>query len=390
MHTFNASPRTVVIVGASHSGVATATELRNAGYAGEIILVGDETGLPYHRPHLSKDSLTAQMPEPKDLKPASFYKERGITLRLGTEVTAIDRSAKQLQLRDGGSLPYDALVLATGANARSLPAALQGGVNAVVLRDRLDWQALTAAFAEARSLAVIGGGFIGLEVAAAAREKGLAVTVVEAAERLMMRSVYPVIAERVLAEHRDSGINIRLGVTVSKVTAQGLSLADGSEIDADLVLACVGSQPRTVLAVAAQLPCSNGVDTDAFGRTADPAIFATGDCAHWDHQGAAARHESIAATQYQAKVIAATLTGKPTPPPAPFRLWSFQGAVRLQMCGPVVADAEIHVDAPDENSLILRASLDGRLIAVQALNASRQFGAAVAELDVATREALPA
>ncbi|MFC6337580.1 NAD(P)/FAD-dependent oxidoreductase [Pseudomonas karstica] len=381
MDTFGAYPQSVVIVGASHAGVAAATELRNAGYESEIILVGEEEGMPYHRPHLSKDCLAGEMPAPKPIRPESFYDERMITLRLGTCVTGIDRRAKTLFLAEGGRLSYGVLILATGASARSLPAVLQGAERAAILRDKSDWEALSNALLDKASLAVIGGGLIGLEVAAAARERGLSVTVVEAAPRLMMRTLYPEIAAYVLGEHRHKGIDIRLGVTVAGVTEQGLTLGDGSKVDADLVLSSVGSEPRTDLATAAGLPCSNGVDTDACGRTADPSIFAIGDCAHWDHQGASTRHESVAATQFQARAIAAALTGKSAPVQIPFRLWSFQGKLRLQMSGQVLPDAETRIEQLEENSFLLRAFQDGNLIAIQALNAPRSFIAAIGELE---------
>jgi 3-phenylpropionate/trans-cinnamate dioxygenase ferredoxin reductase subunit len=381
MSIFDACLHPILIVGASHAGIAVATELRNAGYAGEVVLIGEEVDLPYHRPHLSKESLSAEMPAPQAIRPETFYAERNITLRLGICVTGIDRQAKTLSLANGSMLSYGALILATGANARSLPASLEGANRAVILRDKRDWQALSSALLDKTSLVVIGGGLIGLEVAAAARERGLSVTVVEAAPRLMMRSLYPNISEYVLQQHRQNGIDIRLGVTVYAVTAQGLTLGDGSKIDADLVLASVGSVPRTELAMAADLACSNGIDTDATGRTVDPAIFAIGDCANWDHQGTATRHESVAATLFQAKAIAAALAGKPTPPQTPFRLWSFQGNLRLQMTGQVLPDAETRVEVlAEELSLLLRAFRHGKLVGIQAVNAPRQFNAAVAEL----------
>jgi len=390
MNTFETSPASVVIVGASHAGLAVAIELRNAGYQNEIVLIGDEDCVPYHRPHLSKESLTADMPAPKSIRPEGFYDERAITLRLGTCVKGMDRSAKKLFLNDGSSVAYGALVLATGASARNLPVSIDGADKAVILRNKKDWQGLANALLTKRSLAVIGGGLIGLEVAAAARERGLAVTVIEAAPRLMMRTLYPELATHVLEQHRHSGIDIRLGVTVAAVTEQGVTLADGAWIDADLVLAAIGSEPRVELATAADLSCRNGIDTDTNGRTADPAIFAIGDCAHWDHLGASTRHESVAATQFQARVIAAALTGEPPPMETPFRLWSFQGKQRLQMSGRLLPDAQTRIERLDDHSLVLRAFQGDSLIAVQALNAPRPFIAAMGELEAAQTESAKA
>lgn len=386
MDTVNAYLDPIVIIGASHAGLAVATELRNAGHEGDITLIGAEESLPYHRPHLSKESLAAEMPGPKPIRPDTFYQERRLQVRLGTWATAIDRSNRSVTLADGSRLAYGALILATGASARRLPATVVGAERALVLRDVRDWHALSNAMRTWTSMAVIGGGFIGLEVAAAAREKGMSVTVVEAAPRLMMRSVYPEIASCVLEQHRRDGIDIRLGATVRAVTPAGLELADGEIIDADVVLASIGSQPRIGLADAAGLACSNGVDTDAHGRTTDPAIFALGDCANWQAQGAAMRHESIAAIQFQAKAVAAAITGQPAPQLTPFRLWSFQGKVRLQMSGPVQRDARTQLESAQGQGLLLHAFQGTELIAVQAVNAPRPFIAAVADLELERTE----
>lgn len=381
MNTVESRPLSVIIVGTSHAAVAVATELRTAGYTDALVLVGEESGVPYHRPHLSKEGLTGDMPCPKAIKPESFYAERNITLRLGTCVTGVDRDSKTLFFAGGGNLFYDILILATGAHARRLPTTLKGADNAVILRDKNDWEVLAKGLLNKRSLAVIGGGLIGLEVAAAAREKGLSVTVIESAPRLMARTLYPEIASIALHRHQRNGIDVRLGVSVSALTGQGVTLADGSTIEADLVLACIGSDPRTELARAAHLPCSNGVDTDACGRTMDPAIFAIGDCANWDHKGTAIRHESIPATLFQARAIAAAITGKPAPAQAPLRLWSFQGTMRLQMSGQVLSHARTDLQQLDEDSFLLQAFDNDRLIALQAINAPRPFIAALGELE---------
>lgn len=370
----------VVIVGASHAGVAAATELRASGYRGDLVLVGEETALPYHRPHLSKESLAGDMPEPRPIRPDSFYQDQAITLRLNTRVTRIDGNAKWLVLSDGTALSYGNLILATGAHARRLPTELAGSDRALILREQTDWQALANALDGSASLAVIGGGLIGLEVAAAARNRGLEVTVIEAGYGLMARSLYPQLAARVFDHHQALGIEIRLNETVTGITETGVTLAGGKTIAADQVLASVGSVPRTELAETSGLACSNGIDVDSCGRTADPSIFALGDCALWDHDGAATRHESVAATQYQGKVIATTLTGQPVPEPSALRLWSFQGGLRLMMSGPVLADADVDIEEVEGSGAVLRAFSNDRLIAVQAMNAPRSFNAALTEL----------
>lgn len=370
----------VVIVGTSHSGVAAASELRTAGYQGDIVLVGKETVLPYHRPHLSKESLAGEMPAPRPIRPASFYDDNAITLRQATRVSRIDRDAKSIVLSDGSRLVYGTLILATGARARRLPAELAGADRAVVLREHTDWQTLATELNGISSLAVIGGGLIGLEVAAAARVRGLSVSVIEAGAGLMARSIYPELASRVCDHHRTQGIDIRLNETVAGITETGITLADGDTINADRILASVGSVPRTELAETSGLACSNGIDVDASGRTVDPSIYALGDCAHWDHQGVAERHENVAATQFQAKVIAAALTGQSIPERTALRLWSYQGALRLMMSGPVLADAYTDIEEVEGGGTVLRAFHNDRLIAVQAMNAPRPFNAAVGQL----------
>lgn len=371
----------VVIVGASHAGLAAAAELRAAGFAGQIDLVGAEPSAPYHRPHLSKESLAADLPAPKPIRPAAYFDDNRIALHHAS-VTAIDRAAQLLLLAGGEVLPYGRLILAPGAEARRLGPDIDPLRRAFSLREKADWQEFGPAFDAARTLAVIGGGLIGLEVAAAARARGKAVTVIEAAPALMGRCLSPELAGLVQARHEDAGIAFRLGASVTGIDDKAIHLRNGEVIGADLFLAAIGSRPRCGLAEAAGLACADGIAVDAGGRTSDPDIFALGDCARW-HDGEALRHESVAATQAQARSVAAALMGLPAPAPHPLRLWSTQGALRLQFTGPVPANATTEITAPAEDARLLRAFLDGRLVAVQALNAPRPFNAAVAEISAA-------
>lgn len=373
----------VVILGASHAGVAVAAELRTAGVAEPIVLIGREDALPYHRPHLSKDSLEGEMPEPKPLRPETYFTDQNIDHRRATRVTAIDRAKRELTLHDGTRLAYSRLVIATGARARRLPEALPGGGRALTLRHRNDWRRLAEHLSRMPTVAVIGGGLIGLEVAAAARARGLAVAVIESTPRLMARSLYAPLGDEALKRHREAGIDVHLGVTIAAVEADTVRLSSGEAIPADLVLAAIGSQPRDDLAHEAGLEVGDGVVVDAQGQSSDPLIFALGDCASWADGlffGRRQRHESVAAALQQAKAIAAAMIGAPPPPPAPLRLWSFQGPLRFQMVGPVSAGARVEVTALPDGGLLAHAFEAGCLVALQALNAPRPFNAEVAKV----------
>ncbi len=377
----NSAP--VVILGASHAGVAVAAELRTAGFAEPIVLIGREDALPYHRPHLSKDSLEGEMPEPKPLRPQAYFTDQNIDHRRATRVIAIDRANRELTLHDGSRLTYSRLVIATGARARRLPEAIPGAGRALTLRHRNDWVRLSEHLSRTPTVAVIGGGLIGLEVAAAARVRGLNVTVIESAPRLMARTLYAPLGDEALKRHRDAGVDIRLGVAIAAIGADTLQLTNGDVVAADLVLAAIGSQPRDDLADDAGLEVRDGVVVDARGASSDPNVFALGDCASWAEGlffGARQRHESVAAVLQQAKAIAAAMTGAPPPPPAPLRLWSFQGPLRFQMVGPVSAGARIETAAQPDGGLLAYAFQAGRLIALQALNAPRPFNAEVAKV----------
>lgn len=372
-----AGERPLLIVGASHSAVYVAAELRAKGYSGRIVMVGEEAELPYHRPHLSKESLGGTTPPPAFLKPEVFYADHRIECRTGMRVETIDRQRRQVVLSSGEHIGYDRLILATGAEPRALPSTVKGAASALVLRNKADWSVLADRLREARSLAIIGGGLIGLEVAAAARAAGLDVTVVEAGSRLMARSLYPALSEKVLARHLQSGITILLNQAVQSIKDRLVRLSDGKVVNADLVLASVGSKPRDALLRDAGLPTHDGVVVDSMGQTSDPHILAVGDCAKWpDGEGSSIRHESVAAAQWQARCLASGMLGLPAPENEPIRLWSTQGSMKLQMAGPVLADARVTLEQIGEG-VVLSAFRQGVLVAVQALDAPRQFNAAV-------------
>ena len=370
----------IVIVGASHSGVAAAAELRSLGCTRPIVLIGEEEGAPYHRPHLSKECLSSDMPAPAPLRAADFYGKRDISHRGGMRVTAVDRARRRVTCADGEEIAYGDLILATGAGASQLPATVDPRGRVVTLRHAIDWARVRQAFEQQSSLVVVGGGLIGLEAAAAACARGIAVTVVEAGDRLMARSIYPELAAEVLRRHQDAGVTILLSQSLNRVEADGVMLASGVRIAGDLVLAAIGSRPHADLAQAAGLAVADGIVVDPQGRTGDLHIYALGDCAAWRrHDGSIIRHESIAATHWQARCVAAAITGQAPPQDAPFKLWSTQGSMRLQMSGPVVAGASTHLEAV-AGGMLLRAFQDKRLIAVQAIDAPRSFNAEVGRI----------
>jgi 3-phenylpropionate/trans-cinnamate dioxygenase ferredoxin reductase component len=274
-----------VIIGASVAGAKAAETLRDAGFDGRITLIGDEIEEPYQRPPLSKGFLRGKQPrETVFVQPSTWYLEQDIDLVLGTVATAIDRDRRTVTLADGGTVGYDALLLTTGATPRrlSVPGAELDGV--LSLRRLADSERIKGLLQTAERLAIVGGGWIGLEVAAAAREAGVEVTVLEVESLPLLRVLGPEIA-RVFADlHREHGVDLRTEVRVSEILdgggrAAGVQLADGTRIEADAVLVGIGAAPNVELAVASGLAVDNGIVVDPSLRSTDPRIYAAGDVA---------------------------------------------------------------------------------------------------------------
>lgn len=328
----------VCIVGAGQAAVATAEALRAGGYTGAITLFCDEPHGPYHRPPLSKGWLAGDMQAAQlVMRAPEMLAKKGIALRTGVAVTGIDRAAHTLSLGDGSREPYDGLVLATGATPRRLP----GFEMAAVLRGRDDAEALAALLqrlkAQSRPLTVVGGGFIGLEVAATARKLGLAVTVIEAQPRLLARALPPLLSDWFARLHRAHGVELRLGAS-----AEGVDSAE--------TLLGIGVTPNDALARAAGLDCDGGIVVDAQGRTSDPAIVAAGDCTvRRLPDGRLLRLESVQGATEGGKAAAATLLGQARPFTATPWFWSDQYGRKLQMAG---------LSAGADRS-VLRGELDG-------------------------------
>jgi len=278
-----------VIVGASLAGAKAAQTLREEGFGGPIMLIGQETERPYERPPLSKDYLLDKAErESIYVHPAGWYGEHDVELRLGTTVTAVDPAAHEVTLADGSRIGYAKLLLATGSSPRRLPVpgADLDGVH--YLRRVADSDRIKETFAAASRVAVIGAGWIGLETTAAARAAGVEVTVLEAAELPLLRVLGREVAEVFAGLHREHGVDLRFGVQVAEITgsggrADGVRLADGSHIPAEAVIVGVGITPNSQLAEAAGLEVRNGVVTDAGLRSSDPDIYATGDVANAYH-----------------------------------------------------------------------------------------------------------
>ena len=278
-----------VIVGASLAGAKAAETLREEGFGGPVVLIGEETVRPYERPPLSKDYLLDKAErESIYVHPAGWYGEHDVELRLGTTVTAVDPAAHEVTLADGSRIGYAKLLLATGSSPRRLPVpgADLDGVH--YLRRVADSDRIKETFAAASRVAVIGAGWIGLETTAAARAAGVEVTVLEAAELPLLRVLGREAAEVFAGLHREHGVDLRFGVQVAEITgsggqADGVRLADGSHIPAEAVIVGVGIMPNSQLAEAAGLEVRNGIVTDAGLRSSDPDIYATGDVANAYH-----------------------------------------------------------------------------------------------------------
>ena len=306
--------QTIVIVGASLAGARAAQTLREEGFGGPVTLIGEEDETPYERPPLSKDYLMGKHGREKlYVQPREWYGEHDVDLRLGTRVTDLDPAAREIVLAGGQRIGYSRLLLATGSSPRrlSVPGADLGGV--LYLRYVGDSDRIKAAFENAPRVAVIGAGWIGLETTAAARAAGVEVTVLEVAELPLLRVLGREVAQVFARLHDQNGVDLRCGVQVAEITAGGqgtaggVRLADGTQIDADVVIAGIGITPNVELAAAAGLAVDNGVVTDERLRTSDPDVFAAGDVANAFHpllgkhirveHWANARHQPVAAAK---------------------------------------------------------------------------------------------
>ncbi|MFB2595946.1 NAD(P)/FAD-dependent oxidoreductase [Paracoccus sp. p4-l81] len=366
----------IVIVGAGQAGAALAAKLRALGFAGEVVMIGAEPVAPYQRPPLSKAYLLGQMGLDRlTLRAPEFWADSRIDLRLGQPVTAIDPVARMVRIGDE-ALPYGQLALTTGASPRRLPAAMGGDLgNVLCVRSLADADAMNPLFAPGARLVVIGGGYIGLEAAAVARKRGMDVTLVEAAPRILGRVASAETADLIRDLHLSHGVTIHEGVGLDRLLGDqvvtGVALADGRVIDADVVVVGIGVAPDVDLAAQAGLGLDNGIAVDAQGRSSDPAIWAAGDCASFPWLTGRLRLESVGNAIDMAELVAANMLGAGldyTPKPW---FWSDQFDAKLQIAG-LGAGADHWVVRRGEGASVW-AYAAGRLVAVEALNDARAY-----------------
>jgi len=367
--------RGVVIIGAGQAGYQVAASLREAGYAGSIALVGDEPGAPYERPPLSKAFLKGEVDAAGlDIRPARFFTDRSVCTVFGRRAVGIDRAAARVRLDDGTELSYEHLVLATGARPRTLDLPGAGLPGVFTLRTREDAEGLRAALRRARDAVVVGGGFLGLEVAAVATALGLRTTVVETADRPMARAVSRPTAAWFAEMHRTRGVELLLGTGVTEIVGgdggvTGVRTTDGRLRAADLVLVAVGVRANDELASAAGLATRNGVVVDATLTTGDPRISAVGDCASFPFAGGdLVRLESVQNATDHARTVAARLSGDAQAYATVPWFWSDQG-VKLQIAG-IVEGSDTHVVRGDTSTgrFSVFCFRGGRLAAVESVN----------------------
>lgn len=380
-----AAAESVVIAGAGHAAGELATSLRQQGWAGSIIMAGEETHLPYQRPPLSKGLLAGEAEiESLYLKPRETYEKANVEMLLGVRVERIDRASKSVSLSDGRTLTYTRLVLATGGRARhlSIPGSEGKPRNLHYLRTIDDVLRIRAQFREGARLVIVGGGYIGLEVAAVAIKRGLKVTLLEALPRVLARVTAPEISAFYETVHRAAGVDIRTGAMLEKLEldAEGsvaaVACTDGTRHPADLVIAGIGLVPDTGLAEAAGLAVDNGILVDEFCRTSDPDIFAAGDCANHMNglAGRRLRLESVPNALEQARTAAACICGVMKPyDPVPW-FWSDQYDLKLQMVGLSQGyDRFVLRGDPDKRSFSAFYLKQGMLIAADTVNRPQDF-----------------
>lgn len=356
----------VVIIGGGQGGFQVAASLRAEGYQEEITLIGDEPGVPYQRPPLSKGFLLGKQEQRHaELRPISFYETQRITL-INERVAAIDRASRRVTLDSGEHIDYDTLVLALGARNRTLPHAgvryLRTLDEAAEIRQRL---------AAANDVVVIGGGFIGLEVAAAARTLSKQVTVIEGQERLMSRVVAPVVSEYFRSQHESKGVDVLLNQTLVEISDTEVRLAERTRRPADLVIGGIGVVPNLELASEAGLPVGNGITIDEYLQTPDERIYAIGDCAESPNTfvGALCRLESVQNAVDQAACVARAIVGHRSPYAAVPWFWTDQYDIHMQMAGlPIGFDQVVTRGDLESRKFSVFYFRSGKLCAVDSIN----------------------
>jgi 3-phenylpropionate/trans-cinnamate dioxygenase ferredoxin reductase subunit len=373
----------IVIVGAGHAGTSAAVTLRAEGWSGPVTLVGGEAFHPYERPPLSKAFMLSQHEQPGvHIVSEGWFAANGVAHLRGTAAMAVDLAARTVRLADGGSLAYAQLLLCTGARPRRLPVKGDAADAVLYLRSFGDALALRGRLAGGGHLLVVGGGFIGLEIAASARAKGCPVTIVEAGPRLLTRGVPESIARRVAARHEAEGVRVICGAGLTAVNRDGgslcVTLADGTQIDCDAIVAGVGAIPETGLAEEAGLAIDNGIAVNASLRTSDPHVFAAGDCCSFPHLllgGRRIRLEAWRNAQDQGATAARAMLGREVTYDVVPWFWSDQYDLTIQVAGlPDEAARIVTRPLADGVDLNFHLAHDGRLVAASAFGPNGLIG----------------
>ncbi|MFY0311486.1 NAD(P)/FAD-dependent oxidoreductase [Leisingera sp. D0M16] len=369
----------IVVIGAGQAGSSLVAKLRKDGFEGEITLIGAEQALPYQRPPLSKAYLLGEMEvERLFLRPESFYTENSITLKLGQRVTAIDPAAKTVSLGDE-VISYDQLALTTGSDPRRLPAAIGGDLDGVfVVRGLTDVDAMAPHVTEGKRALIVGGGYIGLEAAAVCAKRGVQVTLVEMADRILQRVAAPETSDYFRSLHSSHGVDIREGVGLERLDGEGgkvtrVVLSGGEVLDVDFVVVGVGITPATQLAEMAGLELDNGIKTDAQGHTSDASVWAAGDCASFPFQGNRIRLESVPNAIDQAEVVAQNMLGAGKDYVAQPWFWSDQYDVKLQIAGLNTGYDNVVTRQGEGQQVSFWYYTGDQLVAVDAMNDPRAY-----------------
>ncbi len=372
----------ILIVGAGHGGAQAAILLRQLGFGGSVALVGAEPELPYERPPLSKDYLAGEKPFERMLvRPAAFWEERRIELVAGTRIVAVDAERKVATSEDGAAFGYGHLIWAAGGAPRRLRC--EGGhlAGVHVVRCRSEVDAIRSELQGCRRVAVIGGGYIGLETAAVLNKLGKDAVLIEALDRVLARVAGPEISRFYEAEHRARGVDVRLSAVVERIEGDGrvsaVRLAGGEIVPADMAIVGIGVDPVVEPLVAAGAASGNGVEVDEFCRTSLPAMYAIGDCAAHVNRfagGGRIRLESVQNAHDQAAIAVKHMLGAPEPYDALPWFWSNQYDLRLQTVGISTGyDSTVLRGAPESRSFSLVYLRDGRIVALDCVNSTRDY-----------------